>query len=67
MPTPALPNTIDVIIARLHNIIQHCALTIAELGQCLVQPKSGAVRSTIRAIRMFEKQRVGEVIRLLGV
>ena len=39
---------------------------IAELARCLVQPKSGAVRSTIRAIRMFERQRVGEVIRLLG-
>lgn len=39
---------------------------IAELGRCLVQPKSSAVRSTIRAIRMFEKQRVSDVIRLLG-
>lgn len=39
---------------------------IAELGRCLVQPKSGAVRSTLRAIRMFEKQRARDVIRLLS-
>ena len=39
---------------------------IAELGRCLARPRSGAVRSTIRGIRMFEKQRVSDVIRLLS-
>jgi len=39
---------------------------IAEIGRCLVQPRSGAVRSSIRAVRMLENPRVSEVIRLLG-
>lgn len=39
---------------------------ITRLGQTIIQPRSRAVRATIGTIRMFEKRRVSDVIRLLG-